>query len=621
EQRQAANMTEHKRMSMSRKHSIKSLMLQVARDLLEAEAEEKVKERKTYMDEHCPPLCLPSSRDGLQALCKELHEKIIVIDEERYNLEVKANMVVDEVKDLSIKIVDLKGKFKKPPLKKVRMSADAMLQALLGSKHKVNLDLRANLKQVKKEVKEESLMLSIAKGLLEAEAIAAEATRAAYMEETCPELSFPGSMADLQELVKKLHAKIDKIDEERYDLESKVTKSNKEIDDLKIKVQDLQGKFKKPALKKVRMSADSMLQALLGSKHKVNLDLRANLKQVKKEVKEEVGIKAGFKMVNSAAETLKKTSGKDMKTPEQVSEKMRRETLTSIGQIRNYRKKMTSSRRHALKSLMLAIAKGLLEKEIKQSAADKIAHMTQNCSEPSYPHSVQELQELCKKLHHDIDRVDEERYDLEAKIAKGDKEIEDLKIKVIDLKGKFKKPTLRKVRMSADQMLQALLGSKHKVSLDLRANLKQVKKEVKEEEKVDIQPQSLLLSIAAGLLEAEAKQLVEDKESYINEHCPSLSLPSSVQELQELCKKLQQNIDTVDEERYDLEAKVTKGDKEIEDLKIKVVDLKGKFKKPVLRKVRMSADQMLQALLGSKHKVSLDLRANLKQVKKEVKEE
>jgi len=35
------------------------------------------------------------------------------------------------------------------------MSADAMLQALLGSKHKVSMDLRANLKQVKKEVKEE----------------------------------------------------------------------------------------------------------------------------------------------------------------------------------------------------------------------------------------------------------------------------------------------------------------------------------------------------------------------------------------------------------------------------------------------------------------------------------
>lgn len=48
------------------------------------------------------------------------------------------------------------------------------------------------------------------------------------------------------------------------------------------------GKFKKPVLKKVRMSADAMLKALLGSKHTVNMDLRANLKQVKKEVKEEV---------------------------------------------------------------------------------------------------------------------------------------------------------------------------------------------------------------------------------------------------------------------------------------------------------------------------------------------
>ncbi|KAF4081236.1 hypothetical protein AMELA_G00159110 [Ameiurus melas] len=144
-------------------------------------------------------------------------------------------------------------------------------------------------------------------------------------------------------------------------------------------------------------------------------------------------------------------------------------------------KKMTSSRKHNLKSLMLSIAKGMLENEAKQSVIDKAAYMEQNCPDLSLPHSMQELQELCKKLHHTIDKVDEERYDLHSKVQKGDKEIEDLKIKVIDLIGKFKKPALRKVRMSADQMLQALLGSKHKVSLDLRANLKQVKKEVKEE--------------------------------------------------------------------------------------------------------------------------------------------
>lgn len=56
-----------------------------------------------------------------------------------------------QIKDLKLKVLDLRGKFKRPPLRRVRVSADAMLRALLGSKHKVSMDLRANLKSVKKE--------------------------------------------------------------------------------------------------------------------------------------------------------------------------------------------------------------------------------------------------------------------------------------------------------------------------------------------------------------------------------------------------------------------------------------------------------------------------------------
>ncbi|KAM6973723.1 troponin I, fast skeletal muscle-like isoform 2-T2 [Aplochiton taeniatus] len=147
-------MTE-KRMSMSRKHNIKGAMLTVAKDLLEAEALEKTEERKKYMEDSCPPLQLPHSKEELAELCSQFHEKIEMGEDERYNLEFKLNLVFTEVRDLNIKMIDLKGKFKKPKLKKVRMSADAMLKALLGSKHTVNMDLRANLKQVKKEVKEE----------------------------------------------------------------------------------------------------------------------------------------------------------------------------------------------------------------------------------------------------------------------------------------------------------------------------------------------------------------------------------------------------------------------------------------------------------------------------------
>lgn len=67
-------------------------------------------------------------------------------------------------------------------------------------------------------------------------------------------------------------------------------------------------------------------------------------------------------------------------------------------------------------------------------------------------------------------------------------QIHELKLKVQDLGGKFKKPALRKVRVSADEMMRALLGSKHKGSMDLRANLKSVKKEDVKQDKVSRPP-------------------------------------------------------------------------------------------------------------------------------------
>eukprot|EP00062_Callorhinchus_milii_P003595 gi/632941077/ref/XP_007885671.1/ PREDICTED: troponin I, fast skeletal muscle isoform X1 [Callorhinchus milii] len=146
--------------------------------------------------------------------------------------------------------------------------------------------------------------------------------------------------------------------------------------------------------------------------------------------------------------------------------------------------KMTASRRNHLKSLMLQIAKDLIEKEDADRITEKENYMAENCVPLQLSGiSMQELQDLCKQLHAKIDKVDEERYDLESKVQKSTKEIDDLNMKVFDLRGKFKRPPLKRVRMSADAMLRALLGAKHKVSMDLRANLKQVKKEDTEKEK------------------------------------------------------------------------------------------------------------------------------------------
>uniref|UniRef100_H3BXU8 Troponin I type 2a (skeletal, fast), tandem duplicate 2 n=1 Tax=Tetraodon nigroviridis TaxID=99883 RepID=H3BXU8_TETNG len=143
-------------------------------------------------------------------------------------------------------------------------------------------------------------------------------------------------------------------------------------------------------------------------------------------------------------------------------------------------KKMTSSRRHHLKSLMLQIAANWLEQEANEIAEAKEAYLAERCPAPDLSGDQTALMEFCKKLYLALDKIDEDRYDAEAKVEKSAKEIEDLKLKVVELAG-VKKPALKKVRMSADAMLQALLGGKHKVTMDLRANLKQVKKETKEE--------------------------------------------------------------------------------------------------------------------------------------------
>uniref|UniRef100_A0AAY4EXB2 Troponin I type 1b (skeletal, slow) n=1 Tax=Denticeps clupeoides TaxID=299321 RepID=A0AAY4EXB2_9TELE len=129
-----------------------SLMVAKAKEELEQEVLDKEDEKQKYLAEKAPPLQTSGmSFSDLQELCQELHAKIDVVDEERYDIESKVMHNTREIKDLNIKVLDLRGKFKRPTLRRVRVSADAILRSLLGSKHKVSMDLRANLKSVKKE--------------------------------------------------------------------------------------------------------------------------------------------------------------------------------------------------------------------------------------------------------------------------------------------------------------------------------------------------------------------------------------------------------------------------------------------------------------------------------------
>ncbi|KAJ1074851.1 hypothetical protein K5549_019299, partial [Capra hircus] len=147
------------KITASRKLLLKSLMLARAKECWDQELEEREAEKKRYLAERVPALQTRGlSLSALQDLCRDLHAKVEVVDEERYDIEAKClHNTREQIKDLKLKVLDLRGKFKRPPLRRVRVSADAMLRALLGSKHKVSMDLRANLKSVKKEDTEKNI--------------------------------------------------------------------------------------------------------------------------------------------------------------------------------------------------------------------------------------------------------------------------------------------------------------------------------------------------------------------------------------------------------------------------------------------------------------------------------
>ncbi|XP_029440693.1 troponin I, cardiac muscle isoform X2 [Rhinatrema bivittatum] len=144
------------KISASRKLQLKTLMLQIAKNELDKEAEERAQEKELFLLENCQSLQLSGlSLSDLQELCRQLHAQVDIVDEARYDMEAKVNKSITEIEDLNQKIFDLRGKFKRPQLRRVRISADAMMRALLGTKHKVSTDLRANLKQVKVAKKED----------------------------------------------------------------------------------------------------------------------------------------------------------------------------------------------------------------------------------------------------------------------------------------------------------------------------------------------------------------------------------------------------------------------------------------------------------------------------------
>jgi hypothetical protein len=87
-----------------------------------------------------------------------------------------------------------------------------------------------------------------------------------------------------------------------------------------------------------------------------------------------------------------------------------------------------------------------------------------------------QLESLIKQFHDRIIAIETEKYDLDLNVRSKDFEINELTIAVNDLRGKFVKPTLKKVS-KYDNKFKKLQAANEEKKMDFRSNLKNVKKD------------------------------------------------------------------------------------------------------------------------------------------------
>merc|ERR1711915_470578 len=105
---------------------------------------------------------------------------------------------------------------------------------------------------------------------------------------------------------------------------------------------------------------------------------------------------------------------------------------------------MTPERKKKLRLLLRKKAAEELKKEQERKAAERRRIIDERCGNPKNLDGANEdaLRAVVKEYHEHIANVESGKYDLEMEIMRKDYE---LNIQVNDLRGKFIKPTLKKV--------------------------------------------------------------------------------------------------------------------------------------------------------------------------------
>ena len=146
---------------------------------------------------------------------------------------------------------------------------------------------------------------------------------------------------------------------------------------------------------------------------------------------------------------------------------------------------MTPERKKKLRLLLRKKAAEELKKEQERKAAERRRIIEERCGSPKDIGSASEdeLREICEEYYERMYTCESQKWDLEYEVRKRDWEINDLNAQVNDLRGKFVKPTLKKVSKYENKFAKL---QKKAAEFNFRNQLKVVKKKeftLEEEEK------------------------------------------------------------------------------------------------------------------------------------------
>ncbi|XP_018011125.1 troponin I isoform X9 [Hyalella azteca] len=136
---------------------------------------------------------------------------------------------------------------------------------------------------------------------------------------------------------------------------------------------------------------------------------------------------------------------------------------------------MTPERKKKLRLLLRKKAAEELKKEQERKAAERRKIIDERCGQPKNLDGANEeqLKAICKEYHERLFLCESQKWDLEYEVRRRDYEINELNIQVNDLRGKFIKPTLKKVSKYENKFAKL---QKKAAEFNFRNQLKTVKK-------------------------------------------------------------------------------------------------------------------------------------------------